>query len=151
MLIILDICDREQDGLEAAQVGSLQGPDKFLGELSGGDCYPAVDLLVAIAIDSPARPTCSDPAILVCLSIEIAIDITIDLDTVLVVAPEIDLLVLVRIDKTPQQLPVCFSQEPAHVHPRGFRRKDALFHFLCRGLIIINRLLYRLDLQRIDQ
>ena len=79
----------------------------------GRDLLPLVNMTIFIAIDSPTGASGSQPTRLVGSPIEIAINISIDLDSVLVIAPLIHLIVPIFIEKPPQQASFGMTDVPA--------------------------------------
>ena len=100
---------------EAVGVVLGQRRDDFGRKLLGRNGLPGVDRAVLVLVQPPAAAGRVEPAMLVGLAVEIGIDVAIDLDAVLVVAPLVDDVVVVGIEEAAQQRAVAVFHEPADV------------------------------------
>ena len=64
------------------------------------------DFAIFVLVDSPPRTRRPQPAVLVGSTVEIAINVSIDFDTILVVAPLVHLAIAIDVGETPQRLPI---------------------------------------------
>ena len=65
-----------------------------------------LDLTVFVFIDSPASAGSAKPTVLIGRTVEIAVDVSIDFDSVFVVTPLIDLAIVIPVRETAQRMTV---------------------------------------------
>ena len=100
-------------GGEPLGVTVTQRRDELGRQFLRRDRTPTVDHPVLVVVDPPPRSCGTEPAILIRFAVEVGIDIAIDLNAVAEVAPQIDLLVVVGVSKSPQHRPVGCGHSPA--------------------------------------
>src|SRR5262249_31601578 len=75
-----------------------------------------VDLAVAVEIHAPLGPGGAEPAVFIrglSRSLMVTIDLAVDLDTVAVIGPDIDLAVAVAVEEPADGLPLWVADQPA--------------------------------------
>ena len=76
------------------------------------DRFPGIDASILVRIQTPPGSGGIQPAVLVGLAVEVGIEVPIDLDAILVVAPHIDFVVVVGVEKPTQALAGRIEHDP---------------------------------------
>ena len=98
---------------------------------------------------SPAGAAGMEPAVLVGLAVEVRVDVAIDLQAVLVIAPLVHHVVVVGVDELPQDHALGTLDDPAHVAVDLLGDDLALGRFLRAGPVVIDARLNRREFQRL--
>ena len=111
----LSSAGRQQQSLKPLGVVRGDGRDDFRRDLLGRNRLPRIDHAVFLGADAPAAAAGVEPATLIDLAVVVRVDVAIDLQPVLVVAPLIDDIVVVGVDELPQDHAVGTFDDPADV------------------------------------
>ena len=98
---------------EALIVAVAKGHHQLGRNFLRRDHLPAVDAAVFVVVEAPTRAADVQPAMVVGLAVEVVVDVAVGLDAVLEVAPAIDDVVFVRVDKLAKHLAVGIAHDPA--------------------------------------
>ena len=143
----LDLGGRQYEPRKLLGVSLGQGIDHLRGNLFRGDRFPRVDFPVFISIQPPAAATGVKPAVLVRLAVGICVDVPVDLEPILEIAPLVDNVVTVGVDEPPQNNPFGILDDPTDA-PIDLAGGDLTFlRFIGGGVIEVYPLLDGNELQ----
>ena len=124
---------RETVGVVRGQRGNHLGRHFF-----GRDRFPIVDHAVLVAVHCPAASAGVKPTILIHFAVEIGIDVAVDLQAVLIIAPLIDDVVVVGVDEFSQDDPLGIFDDPADMAVDLLGRNFALRGLLRAGPVVVH-------------
>ena len=78
----------------------------------GRDHFPRVDLAVFVLVDAPTCAGRVEPAILIGFAVEIRVDVAIDLEAILKIAPLVDDVVAIGVGEAAKDFAVVVANDP---------------------------------------
>ena len=143
----LELLGAQQQPLEAAAVAIAHRGHQLGGDFLGRNHLPVVDPRVFVDVGAPAGASRVEPAILVDLAVGVRVDVAINLEAVLEVAPLVDGLVAVGVDEIAKDLPARVAHDPAILAGRLLGRDRATGRFGGRGTVVLHVALHGLKCQ----
>ena len=98
--------------LEPAEVSTDECLEDFLAHFLCRDHPPGIDLVVLVDVHAPFHTAGVQPAILIGLPLSLGVGLAVDLDTVLVVAPDMRPIISLSVHQSAQQSALRVEEQP---------------------------------------